>query len=73
MKHDTTMWDHREVKARRIVGVVFVLMGGVWFFQGIGVIRSSSFMTDNSTWVLIGALVVIGGVALITWPRRGAP
>jgi hypothetical protein len=66
------MWEHRDVRARRIVGVVLVLMGGVWFFQGIGVIQSSSFMTDNSTWVLIGALVVIGGVALITWPRRSA-
>jgi hypothetical protein len=66
------MWDHRRVRARRIIGVVLVLIGSVWFFQGIGVI-GGSFMTDSSTWVLIGALAVIAGVALITWPRRGAP
>ncbi|MEX2393897.1 MAG: hypothetical protein WD826_05400 [Actinomycetota bacterium] len=55
--------------ARRIVGVIFVLMGGIWFFQGIGVI-GGSFMTKNSTWVLIGAVVAIVGAALIGWPRR---
>jgi hypothetical protein len=57
--------------ARRIVGVILILMGGVWFLQGIGVI-GGSFMTDNSTWVLIGAVVVIAGVALIAWPRRAS-
>lgn len=55
--------------ARRIIGVVLVLMGGVWFFQGIGLI-GGSFMTDNSTWVLIGAIFVIAGVALIVSSRR---
>jgi hypothetical protein len=56
------------VKARRIVGAVLVLLGGTWFFQGIGVI-GGSFMTNNPTWVLIGAVVAILGVALIAWPR----
>ena len=57
---------------RRIVGVVLVAMGCVWFFQGIGVI-GGSFMTNNSTWVLIGAIVAIAGIALIAWRRRPAP
>jgi len=57
------------VKARRIVGAVLLLMGGVWFFQGIGVI-GGSFMTNNSTWVLIGAVVAIAGIALIAWRGR---
>ena len=43
-------------------------MGGVWFFQGIGVI-GGSFMTDSPTWVLIGAVVVLVGLALIFWRR----
>lgn len=55
---------------RRIIGAVLVLLGGVWFFQGIGVIVSESFMTNSSTWVLIGAVVAIAGLALIAWPRR---
>ena len=57
--------------ARRIIGVVLAVLGGIWFFQGIGVI-GGSFMTNNSTWVLIGAVVAIGGVALIVWPRRAS-
>jgi hypothetical protein len=61
--------EHRSMTARRIVGAILVLLGGVWFFQGIGVI-GGSFMTNNSTWVLIGAIVVIVGVALIVSPRR---
>ena len=56
---------------RRVVGVVLVLMGGVWFFQGIGVI-GGSFMTDNSTWVLIGAVVALAGAALIFWPASAS-
>lgn len=50
--------------------MVLVLMGGVWFFQGIGLI-GGSFMTDNPTWVAIGAVVAIAGVALM-WPRRAS-
>jgi hypothetical protein len=57
------------VIARRIVGAVLLLTGGVWFFQGIGVIRGRSFMTDNATWVLIGAVVALAGAALIFWPK----
>lgn len=60
----------RSVTARRIVGVLLVLIGGVWFFQGIGVI-GGSFMTDNATWVLIGGIVAVAGVVLIAAPRRG--
>jgi hypothetical protein len=55
--------------ARRIAGVVLLLLGGVWFFQGIGVI-GGSFMTDNPTWVLIGAVVALVGVFLIAWRGR---
>lgn len=54
--------------ARRIVGIVLVLAGGVWFFQGIGVI-GGSFMTNNSTWVLIGLVVAVAGIALIAFRR----
>jgi hypothetical protein len=61
--------QHR-VMLRRVIGVVLVLVGGVWFFQGIGVI-GGSFMTDNSVWVAIGAVVAIVGFVLI-WPRRAS-
>jgi hypothetical protein len=57
---------HRRPMARKIIGIVLLLMGGVWFFQGIGVI-GGSFMTDSPTWVVIGAVTAIAGGALILW------
>ncbi|MCA0457765.1 MAG: hypothetical protein LCI00_27620 [Chloroflexi bacterium] len=44
-----------------IVSILLVVVGIVWFFQGIGVIRGS-FMTDDLTWSIIGiACIVVAG------------
>jgi len=57
---------------RLVVGILLLLVGLVWFFQGIGVIEGS-FMTDQPVWAVIGvALVAIGvGVLVRGRPRRG--
>jgi hypothetical protein len=47
----------------RIVAVVALLSGVVFFFQGIGVIPGS-FMTGRSEWAVIGAALVAGAGAL---------
>jgi hypothetical protein len=47
----------------RIVAVLGLLAGVVFFFQGIGVIPGS-FMTGRSEWAVIGAALVAGAVAL---------
>jgi hypothetical protein len=49
--------------AVRIVAVVALLAGVVFFFQGIGVIPGS-FMTGRSEWAVIGAALVAGSGAL---------
>jgi hypothetical protein len=55
---------------RRAIAIVLILVGVVWFFQGIGVIEGS-FMTGEALWAVIGALCVAGGVALlVTKPSR---
>jgi hypothetical protein len=47
-----------------IGGVLLILVGIVWFFQGINVLLGS-FMSGNSLYaVLGGVLVVIGGLML---------
>jgi hypothetical protein len=53
-----------------IVGLVAVLLGGVWALQGGGVI-GGSVMSDSPTWLVIGAVVVIGGLLLIVLGARG--
>jgi hypothetical protein len=42
---------------------VMVLVGGVWTGQGLGWIEGS-FMTDDSTWAIVGPIVAGLGVAL---------
>lgn len=47
-----------------VVGVLLVLIGGVWIFQGIGIL-GGSFMTGQKLWFAIGILVALAGIALL--------
>jgi hypothetical protein len=52
----------------RIVSIVVLLAGALFFFQGIGVVPGS-FMTGRSEWAFIGAAMV--GVAVLgLWLSR---
>ena len=53
-----------------IVGVLLVLMGGVWILQGINVLPGS-FMTGQTKWAIYGALTAVAGIVLIVLSRRG--
>ena len=46
-----------------VVGVVVVAMGALWMLQGIGVVGESA-MTDQSQWVIFGAVAAVVGVGL---------
>jgi hypothetical protein len=50
-----------------VLGVLVALGGTVWILQGLGVIVSSSFMTGDRLWVVLGAVAVVGGAALSWW------
>jgi len=52
-----------------VVGVLIALMGGIWFFQGIGVIQGS-FMSNTSQWTIIGIVMVIIAVGLLIYNNR---
>lgn len=47
--------------------MLIAVAGVVWILQGLGVIVSGSFMTNDRTWVVIGALAVVAGIALSWW------
>lgn len=55
-----------------IVGVLLLLTGVVWFFQGIGVILGS-FMSNTTQWTLIGLLCIILGAGLLFVNNRRQP
>lgn len=45
------------------LGVLMIVVGGVWTFQGLGYLEGSP-MTDQEIWAVIGPLVAGFGVAL---------
>ena len=58
--------------ARRVIGIVLVLIGVVWFGQGINVIKGS-FMTGQVLWAVIGAICIFIGGSLLAGARRRTP
>ncbi len=58
--------------ALRIIAVLALLAGVVFFFQGIGVIPGS-FMTGRSEWAVIGAALVAGAAVLLWFVGIAAP
>ena len=58
------------MRARLVVGVLVCVVGGVWFFQGIGVLKGS-FMTGQDFWTLIGLILLLIGGRMIWRAVRG--
>jgi hypothetical protein len=55
-----------------VVGVVMLLVGGLWTLQGLGYV-GGSFMSGSATWAVVGPAVAGLGLALIivALQRRG--
>jgi hypothetical protein len=45
------------------LGLVMVLLGAVWFAQGIGWLEGSS-MTDETLWAVLGPVVAVVGAIM---------
>ena len=55
--------------SRIVSGTCFCLVGVVWIAQGTNVFHGSG-MSGHGVWTLIGAVVVLTGVAMFVWARR---
>jgi hypothetical protein len=53
-----------------VIAVLLILAGATFAAQGLGLIRSTSAMTDDLRWTVIGSAMVVLGLALIWWIRR---
>ncbi len=51
------------------LGLVCLIAGTVFFFQGIGVI-GGPFMTGSTTWAVLGPVIAAGGPGLLGLARR---
>ena len=52
-----------------ILGGLAMVMGAVWFLQGINVLPGS-FMTGDRQWAVNGAVLFLVGAALLALSRR---
>lgn len=46
------------------IGLVLLLLGGVWFLQGIGTLPGS-FMTGQSFWAWTGLVCIVAGLVML--------
>ncbi len=52
-----------------VVAVLLLLVGAVWFLQGINVLPGS-FMTGQTQWAINGGIAFVIGLALLIGARR---
>jgi hypothetical protein len=52
-----------------IVFVVLLVLGSVWFLQGINVLPGS-FMSGQTPWAVRGGVLVFAGIAGLVWTNR---
>jgi uncharacterized membrane protein HdeD (DUF308 family) len=52
-----------------IAGTVCVLVGCVWFLQGINVLPGS-FMTGQTKWAVYGVVLLLAGIGLVIAANR---
>ena len=55
--------------ALNVAGVLCLLVGGVWFLQGINILPGS-FMTGQRKWAVYGGLLLVVGIGLLISVNR---
>lgn len=55
--------------AMLVLGVVLVLLGVLWFLQGVDVLGGSA-MSGNTVWAVVGPVVAVVGILLAVASRR---
>lgn len=53
------------------LGVILVLVGGVWTLQGLGYLKGSQ-MTGVTLWAVLGPILAAVGVALLVRAARSS-
>jgi hypothetical protein len=52
-----------------IFSVLLLLVGSVWFLQGINILPGS-LMSGQAQWAINGGIAVLLGIGLIVWANR---
>ena len=54
----------------KIVGLVLVVLGGIWVLQGVGVLPGS-FMSGQIRWAAYGGIAIAAGISILVALRSG--
>jgi hypothetical protein len=54
---------------KKLIGVVLMFFGVVWFLQGINVLPGS-FMTGQIKWAIYGGIAFLVGLVVLVWASR---
>lgn len=58
---------------RAVLGIIMALVGILWMLQGADLLGGNGGMNGKGIWIVIGAVVLLGGVAVLApLRRRGA-
>ncbi len=52
-----------------IIGILLILVGGVWFLQGVNLFAGSA-MSGHPQWAIIGGIGVLVGAGLLLYVNR---
>ena len=64
----TALQDMRR-STLNVLAVLLILMGSVWFLQGVNILPGS-FMTGDIRWAIYGAVAVVAGIGLAVAANR---
>jgi hypothetical protein len=56
----------------RIIAVLLIVVGCIWFLQGINVLPGS-FMTGQIRWAVYGGIAMVVGVGLLFSAKKRTP
>ncbi len=52
-----------------ILGALLIVVGGIWFLQGIDIL-GGSVMTGHAQWAIFGGIAILVGAGLLLYVNR---
>lgn len=56
-------------KGPLLLGVILILLGGVWLLQGVGILGGSA-MTGQTFWATVGGILLLVGLVMCGYALR---
>lgn len=50
-----------------LIGLLMIVMGGIWILQGLNIAFLNSFMADERKWAVYGAILALVGLCQLIW------